>query len=863
MHTKLVFLVLALALCVAPVAPAANIIWVAEATDITGDGTPDDFAWIPWLESLGHTVDVQRGNWTTLNAAKIATLNAADVVIISRCTSSGNYNTDATEIGQWAGITAPMINLSAYFVRNNRWVWFGTDTINNLVGPMMEAVVPSHPIFTGVGLNAANQVAVVDGTTGSGQTSFIGTVDPGNGTLLAKTGTSAWIIEWQPGKPFHAGSAYTPAGKRLLFSAGTQEVSPTPIGAFNLTEQGKKMLSNAILYMTGQSVVQGLATDPVPAVGATDVPSDASLSWTAGEFAATHDVYLGLSAVDVNNAGRTNPLGVLVSQGQNASTYTAADLQFGKTYYWRVDEVNAPPSTGIIKGELWNFTVEPYAYPVKNVIATASSTQVAMGPENTVNGSGLNARDQHSTEAKEMWVSAGTLPNWIQFQFGETCKLHELWVWNSNQIIEPFVGFGAKTVKIETSTDGAAWTQLQAVPEFARGTGAGDYAPNTVVNFGGVSAKYVKLTIEATWGGLPQASLSEVRFFSVPVQAREPQPKDGATGVALDAGLTWRPGREAVSHKLVFGTDANAVANGTAPVVSITDSSYSPASLQFGTTYYWKVDEVGAADTQAGKVWRFTTQEYAPVDDMETYTDDEGSRIYETWIDGWTNNTGAVVGYLQAPFAERTIVHGGKQSMPLEYNNIKTPYYSETERTFAPVQNWTGAGADTLVVWFRGRAAGFLDKGAGAFALGAGGTDIWNTVDQFRFAAKKLTGNGAIVAKVESLVNTDPWAKLGVMIRESMAPGSRFAAVYATPGNGVRYQARLMTDAAAVSDTAVATPAQIALKAPVWVKMERAGNNFSGSYSTDGVKWTAMSWNPQAINMAASPVYIGLCATSH
>jgi len=102
-----------------------------------------------------------------------------------------------------------------------------------------------------------------------------------------------------------------------------------------------------------------------------------------------------------------------------------------------------------------------------------------------------------------------------------------------------------------------------------------------------------------------------------------------------------------------------------------------------------------------------------------------------------------------------------------------------------------------------------------------------------------------------------------VMIRESMAPGARFAAVYATPGNGVRYQARLMTDAAAVSDTAVATAEQIALRAPVWIKMERSGSNFSGSYSTDGVKWTAMTWNPQAINMSAASVYLGLCATSH
>jgi hypothetical protein len=863
---KLAFLCLVLGLCLTPTVRATNIIWVCENIDITGDGTPDDFAWIPWLEGLGYTVDVQRGNWTTLDTAKIATLNAADLIIISRCTSSGNYNNDATEISQWSGITAPILCLAGHFVRNNRWYWFNTATIDPIVGPLMEVVVPNHPIFTGISLDANQQVAVVDGSTGSGQTSFIGTTDPGNGTLLAKTGTHAWIVEWQPGKPFYPGSPQTPAGKRLLFSAGTQEVSPTPIGAFNLTEQGKKMLSNAILYMLGKPVVEGLATEPQPAVEQTDVPVDAALSWIPGGFAQTHDVYLGLSAADVNNASRTDPLGVLASQDQTDSSFAPANLQYGQTYYWRVDEVNAPPSARIVKGEIWSFTVEPLGYPIMNVTATASSSQPGMGPENTVNGSGLDQNDGHSTDVMQMWMSGDVQPTWIQYQFDKVYKLHELWVWNTNQVIESVVSFGAKDVTIEYSTDGSTWTELPGVPEFARAAGLPGYTHNTTVDLGGVLAKYVKLTINATWGGLPQTGLSEVRFFSIPIQARGPEPADGGTGVALDVTLDWRPGREAASHDVYFGTDQDAVANGTAPVVSLAEHRYSPADLQFGTTYYWKVDEIGAEATPgtvAGEVWSFATLPYAAVDDFESYTDDEGNRIYETWIDGWTNNTGSVVGYLQAPFAEQTIVHGGKQAMPLEYNNVNTPYYSETERTFAPVQNWTGNGANTLVLFFQGRAPSFLDNGDGSFIVGGGGTDIWNAADQFRFAAKRLAGNGTIVAKVESVVNTDPWAKVGVMIRESLTPGSKFAAVYATPGNGVRYQARLLTDSAATSDTSVATAEQIALQTPVWVKIERSGNTFNGYYSTDGVQWTAMSWNPQTINMAAASVYIGLCVTSH
>ncbi len=120
--------------------------------------------------------------------------------------------------------------------------------------------------------------------------------------------------------------------------------------------------------------------------------------------------------------------------------------------------------------------------------------------------------------------------------------MHELWVWNSNQLIEAIVGFGAKSVTIECSVDGSTWTEVADGTEFAQATGSATYTHNTTVDLGGVAAKYVRLTIDATWSGLPQAGLSEVRFFYIPVQAFEPVPADAATEVALDASLDWRPG---------------------------------------------------------------------------------------------------------------------------------------------------------------------------------------------------------------------------------------------------------------------------------------------------------------------------------
>ena len=241
------------------------------------------------------------------------------------------------------------------------------------------------------------------------------------------------------------------------------------------------------------------------------------------------------SSTDVNDAGSANPLGVLVSQGQDASSHDSPGLlAFGQTYYWRVDEVNAAPDNTVYKGKTWSFTAETYAYPVTPVKATASSSSSALvGPEKTIDGSGLDALDQHENSASTMWLSKkGSTPIWIQYEFDKVYKLHEMWVWNSNQGMEPDVGFGAKDVTVETSVDGTTWTALANVPEFAQATGEPNYVHNTTVDFGGAMAKSVKLTINTNWADeTNQAGLSEVRFFYVPVKAYGPTPAAGATGV--------------------------------------------------------------------------------------------------------------------------------------------------------------------------------------------------------------------------------------------------------------------------------------------------------------------------------------------
>ncbi|MCX5644316.1 MAG: discoidin domain-containing protein [Phycisphaerae bacterium] len=287
------------------------------------------------------------------------------------------------------------------------------------------------------------------------------------------------------------------------------DVGPFPWGDGVVDEKDLKVLMESLM---------------TPGPRASEVPCDVVLSWVPPSFSSRSgtacDVYFGTSPEAVSSASRTHLQGVLVSQGQTAATYDPPGrLEYNRTYYWRVDFVILGPTPAIYQGPVLSFTTaatEAFASPIKNVTATASSSQPLLGPERTVDGSGLDQNDRHSTNGADMWLSVGTAPQWIQYEFDRVYALHELWVWNSNQLAETSLGFGAKTIKIEYSTDGTKWTPLADVSEFARAPGQPGYVHNTTVNFGGASAKYIKLTIENNWGGAPQTGLSEVRFFYIP-----------------------------------------------------------------------------------------------------------------------------------------------------------------------------------------------------------------------------------------------------------------------------------------------------------------------------------------------------------
>ena len=142
----------------------------------------------------------------------------------------------------------------------------------------------------------------------------------------------------------------------------------------------------------------------------------------------------------------------------------------------------------------------------------------------------------------------------------------------------------------------------------------------------------------------------------------------------------------------------------------------------------------------------------------------------------------------------------------------------------------------------------------GTYLISASGADIWGSSDSFGFVSQDASGDIELSAQVESLENTNAWAKAGVMIRESLNANSKHAMTVITPGNGASFQRRTSTGANSGHTTFKG------ISAPQFVKVIRSGNKFTGYYSSNNSVWFPM--DTVDISMNAN-VKVGLAVTSH
>ncbi len=169
---------------------------------------------------------------------------------------------------------------------------------------------------------------------------------------------------------------------------------------------------------------------------------------------------------------------------------------------------------------------------------------------------------------------------------------------------------------------------------------------------------------------------------------------------------------------------------------------------------------------------------------------------------------------------------------------------SELEAT----EDWTSQDIGSTGVTGSATVAGNL------FTVRGAGADIWNNADAFHLVHRPLNGDGVFTARVDSVQNTDSWAKAGVMIRESLAADSKHAMMAVTPDGKVSFQRRTTVAGSSASTTATG------LSAPRWVRVVRSGNNFTAYHSGNGTSWTQLG-TAVSIPMPAQ-VYMGLAVTS-
>jgi len=461
----------------------------------------------------------------------------------------------------------------------------------------------------------------------------------------------------------------TPDGdpaRQVRWSIG-QEWDGSPSDEFNGLVDDVHFFNHPLTEDEIQRVMKGggfvLSSRPEPADGAVIYDTSVSLSWKPGDFAVSHDIYLGENFNDVNDGTggtfRANQVDASFAVGISGSLYPDG-LVLGTTYYWRIDEVNEAEPNSPWKGEIWSFTIPP-------------NTAYAPDPAEGAEFIDLNVR--------------------LSWAMGFDAKLH-------------YIVFGADYDEVSNADVGMPM------------------GGNTNYNPGPLKmAKTYYWRVDEFDGA--DTHKGEVWSFTTIGAVSGPNPADGAVDVKPSVILTWDAGSVATSHEVYFGMDADAVKNATTASPeykgpkALGKESYDPNKLILNSTYFWRIDEINGDNPDspwAGNIWSFITGNFFVIDDFEIY-DSEDNQIWIAWHDGigfggpgiepyfTGNRTGAIVGDEDTySYTEETIVHGGSQSMPYFYDNNKKDFsnYSEAELTLDYQRDWTEQGVDKLIIWFRG-----------------------------------------------------------------------------------------------------------------------------------------------------------------
>jgi hypothetical protein len=663
-----------------------------------------------------------------------------------------------------------------------------------------------------------NMVFHVPGLS-SDRLEFVGLPPAGEWTHLAAT------YDGRSMKVYYNGAV---AGEQASTGEMTVSEGTLTIGTKHETapagDEYNGMLDDVRIYNRALSASEIIALGGDPKAQAPS-PSDgliyedtwATMTWTAGYAAVSHDVYMSENLNDVESSAEE------AFQGNQTSTYFVVGFQGfpypdglvpGTTYYWRIDEVNDTHPDSPWIGNIWSFTVPPkkawkpippdnarLVDPNTNLTWTAGwggkEFYVYFGDNFDDVNAATGATSQLTTDYALESLEVGTTYYWRVDEF-DGWELHIGDVWSFTTGDASLGGIKGEYFNNVTLAGTPVLTRVEPGIDYNWGgesPGPGVIAPVFSVRWTGMlnvpyaetytfyanvyeavrlwvdgqliinnwmahhmAIEYQSKKLDLEGGMVPivmeianvsgggygggdnmQAQLS----WSTPLMAKEiipqtalllpfwaisPNPVNGAENAKQTSTLRWTAGDEAASHDVYFGTDEQAVrdADASSPEykgsTELGSENYDPGQLEWDTTYYWRIDAVNDLNPDSpwvGEVWSFKTADYLVIDDFEDYNIGD-KEIWWFWKDGLGygphgddpgfagNGTGSAVGdESTASYMEETIVHGGRKSMPVFFDN-SVLMYSEVELTLDGI-DLTENGGTTLRIYFRGIAENAAD----------------------------------------------------------------------------------------------------------------------------------------------------------
>ncbi|TET32690.1 MAG: hypothetical protein E3J72_19170, partial [Planctomycetota bacterium] len=357
------------------------------------------------------------------------------------------------------------------------------------------------------------------------------------------------------------------------------------------------------------------ASNPAPGDTATGVLLDADLFWGAAAGATSYDVYFDTVSPPVTFQGN-----------QPGTSFDPGGLADDTSYYWRIDTVNA---FGTTTGVEWSFKTGAPPAMASNPVPADSIGNVSLAQVLSWD----NVADADSYDVYFDTVSPPVA--FIGNQLGNSYDPGGL-------AADTSYYWRIDTVNAFGTTTGVEWSFKTGVPPAqAAGPSPGDTATG------------VLLDADLSWGAAAGATSYDVYFDTVsppvafignqpgltydpgsiaagtnfywridavnaygttagvewsfttgspPAQAAGPSPGDTATGVLLDADLSWGAAAGATIYGVYFGTSS--------PPPYVSDEAgitYDPGALATGTLYYWRIDTVNAFGNTTGIEWSFTT----------------------------------------------------------------------------------------------------------------------------------------------------------------------------------------------------------------------------------------------------------------